>query len=62
MCVQMLKKPTSVTEGDPDAGFLGRVRRFVATCIRFRWITVAILIGALFASVVGFGQIKQAFP
>ena len=61
MCVQMLKKPAAAPEADPNAGFLGFVRRMVRSCIRFRWVTVLILIGALFSSMVGFGNIKQSF-
>jgi len=62
----LLLKPGKVVEGeeqkDPYGGAMFRwFRGFVAKAIRFRWITVAFVIGLFVAAVVGFGSVKQAF-
>mgnify|MGYP001816472077 CR=1 FL=1 len=47
---------------DPYAGVIFTVfRGIVASAIRFRWLTVAVVIGCFVLAVVGFGSVKQAF-
>jgi multidrug efflux pump subunit AcrB len=36
-------------------------KRFLLTCIRFRWVTVVVLIAALAGALVGFGKVRQSF-
>ena len=63
LCVQFLKadKPGE-EQGDPYAGFLFvKYRRFLSAAIRFRWITMSIVL-ALFASALfGFAYVKHSF-
>ena len=63
LCVQFLKadKPGE-EQGDPYAGFLFvKYRRFLSTAIRFRWMTMSIVL-ALFASALfGFSYVKHSF-
>ena len=48
--------------GDPYAGgFFKAYRSFLATCIRYRWLTSLVLVGMLAAAVIGFGKVKQNF-
>jgi len=65
LCKTFLKvkpKATGAGEGDPYAGgFYGVYRRFLGTCIRFRWITVAVVIAVFVASLFGFSSVKQSF-
>ncbi|UCD52405.1 MAG: efflux RND transporter permease subunit [Phycisphaerales bacterium] len=53
---------TGDAEKDPyGGGFFLMYKRFLLTCIRFRWVTVVVLIAALLGAVVGFGKVKQSF-
>jgi len=59
-------RPDKPTEGgakkDPYGGVLFRAYRgLLATAIRFRWITVAAIVGVFAVAVVGFGQVKESF-
>ncbi|MGB2560802.1 MAG: efflux RND transporter permease subunit [Akkermansiaceae bacterium] len=62
-----LKGPKAGSDGediekDPyDTPFYHRYRGLLATCIRFRWITVAAVAGIFVAAVFGFGFVKQSF-
>ncbi|MBK1654259.1 efflux RND transporter permease subunit [Allochromatium vinosum] len=47
---------------DPYAGVFYRLyRKILRLCLRFRWGTMALMIAALLAAVLGFGQVKNAF-
>ncbi|HEY5657227.1 MAG TPA: efflux RND transporter permease subunit, partial [Myxococcota bacterium] len=63
LCVLFLPMPeTTEASGDPyDTPFYRRYSGFLRTCIRRRWMTVA-LVGAAFAvSLWGFGRVNQSF-
>jgi multidrug efflux pump subunit AcrB len=50
------------TEKDPYGGVLYRVyRSFLTVCIRFRWITLGVVVAMFVASIVGFGSVKNSF-
>lgn len=47
---------------DPYAGTFYRAYRiFLTACIRYRWVTVVVLLAMLAAAGVGFGHVKQIF-
>ncbi len=59
-CIDMLK----VQKGGSDpyaGGFFQGFRRLVKTTIRYRFPFLAVMVGILVVSVVGFGQVKQLF-
>ena len=62
-CLDMLPTPkASAADADPfRGGFFGKYRRFLATAIRFRLITIGIMIVLLVAAIIGFGNVKQLF-
>ena len=62
-CIDMLSDPDKEAVGaDPYGSGLYRVfRRLLEKAIRFRWLTIAVLVALLGASAVGFGQLKQQF-
>jgi multidrug efflux pump subunit AcrB len=63
-CKTFLKTgtPGSGEQKDPYAGGLFRIYKgFLSTSIRFRWITVLIVVGLFVSSLVGFGYIKTMF-
>jgi multidrug efflux pump subunit AcrB len=63
LCAQFLKADNpGETQADPYGGFLfTRYRSLLSAAIRFRWITMTMVI-ALFAAVLfGFGYVKQSF-
>ena len=61
----LLLKPDKKTDGEPvdpyGGGFFKVYRGFVATAIRFRWITVGVVVGLFVVALIGFGSVKQAF-
>jgi multidrug efflux pump subunit AcrB len=63
LCVMFLKAPEG--EGaakDPYGGKFYQVfRGFLNGCIRARWLTVALVVGAFAASLYGFGNLEQSF-
>jgi multidrug efflux pump subunit AcrB len=67
LCHVFLKgKPKSENnaEGakDPYAGKIFQLyRKFLSGCIRFRWVTVAVVVACFMASLYGFGFVKQSF-
>ncbi len=62
-CLDMLPTPkASAADADPfRGGFFGKYRGFLATAIRFRLITIGIMIVLLVAAIIGFGNVKQLF-
>ncbi|GMW02192.1 MAG: multidrug transporter AcrB [Candidatus Hydrogenedentota bacterium] len=65
LCKVFLKKAmpeSGKAEKDPYGGILYRVYRgFLIICIRFRWVTVAVVVGMLLASLASFTTVKQSF-
>ena len=65
LCNTFLKVKPKGTGGegkDPYGGGLFRVyRNFLSQSIRFRWITVGVVVGIFVLSLVGFGSIRQMF-
>ena len=64
-CHAFLKvgKPGGAAEGkDPYGGALFTLyKKALESCIRFRWITVGVVVLLFLASIVGFGMLKQSF-
>jgi multidrug efflux pump subunit AcrB len=61
MCIDMIPDPKE-TGGDPYGGRLFQAfRRFLSFAIRVRFITMAVMIGLLVLSVVGFGFVTNLF-
>ncbi len=63
LAAQFLRgKGTSGEGRDPYAGpFYRWYRAFLIRCLRFRWVSVAVLLGLLAAAIYGFGYIQQSF-
>jgi len=64
LCATFLKvkEPSGEEKSDPYGGALFRAyKKFLSTSIRYRWITVVVVVGIFFASLAGFGQVKQMF-
>ncbi|MCG6937610.1 MAG: efflux RND transporter permease subunit [Gammaproteobacteria bacterium] len=66
LCVQFLKPDPQAKAGEPQAdpygGFVFRkYRSLLSAAIRFRWLTLAIVIAMFAASIIGFGYVKQSF-
>ena len=61
--MDMLKVPeTGAEEKDPYSGlFFGIFKGVLAGCIKLRWLTIAVMVGALGFSVVGFGSVEKLF-
>ncbi len=50
------------SSADPYGGkFYSAYKVFLTACIRYRWVTVAVLLAMLVAAGVGFGHVKQIF-
>jgi multidrug efflux pump subunit AcrB len=63
-CYLMFKEETlpDGEEVDPYKGVAYQIYRSVLHLgLRFRWTTLSIMLAALVASIIGFGQVKQAF-
>ena len=62
-CIDMLPEPDKDAAGaDPyGSGFYRIYLRLLEKAMRFRWLTIGVLVLLLGASVVGFGQLKQQF-
>lgn len=61
---KMLKTPSADggSVKDPYAGPVFHIyRRLLEGCIRFRWVTVAVMLVGLLLSVIGFGFVKKSF-
>jgi len=65
LCKSFLKvKPIAAGEAaaDPYGGALFRIyRTFLSLCIRFRWLTLALVVAMFIAALIGFGSVKQSF-
>ncbi len=66
LCVQFLKPDPPAAPGeqraDPYAGFLfQKYRSFLSTAIRFRWVTIAIVLSLFASALFGFGYVKHSF-
>lgn len=66
LCKTFLKPVDPSKQGggkkDPYSGAFYRLyRSFLSICIRFRWVTIAVVIGVFVASLFGFGAVKQSF-
>jgi multidrug efflux pump subunit AcrB len=66
LCKTFLKPAKKAKDGDaekdPYGGVLYRVyRSFLIVCIRFRWITLAVVVAMFVAAIVGFGSVKNSF-
>lgn len=62
LCVIFLAKPRNASGKDPyDNFFFLGYRVFLTFCIRFRWLTILLVIGMLAAAIYGFGHVKQNF-
>ncbi len=54
--------PAGEATKDPYAGMFYQVfGRFLSSAIRFRWLTLLVVIGVFTAAVIGFGSVKQSF-
>ncbi len=62
-CLDMMPTPKSgETDADPfSGGFYRKYQSFLATAIRFRFITIGIMVVLLVAAGIGFGNVKQLF-
>jgi multidrug efflux pump subunit AcrB len=63
LCVQFLKadKPGK-EQADPYAGFMfQKYRSFLSSAIRFRWVTIAIVLSLFASALFGFGYVKHSF-
>ncbi|MCP4692166.1 MAG: efflux RND transporter permease subunit, partial [Desulfobacterales bacterium] len=67
LCKTFLKEKTKGKEGDADAKdpydgkFYQLYRKFLTRCIRFRWITMAVVVACFIAALMGFGYVKNSF-
>jgi|WetSurSiteA1Bulk_404760.scaffolds.fasta_scaffold00279_7 multidrug efflux pump subunit AcrB len=65
LCKTFLKVTPPSTDGtheDPyGKGFYLSYRKFLAGCIRFRWLVVAVVVGLFISAIVGFGYVKNSF-
>ncbi len=60
LCVQFLK--VKAGSGDPYGGvFFGGYKWLLSLCLRWRWLTVIVMLGMLLVAVRGFGYVKQSF-
>lgn len=56
------KASTEKKQKNPyDGKFYQLYRKLLLSCIRFRWITVGIVVGFFLLAILGFGQVKQSF-
>ena len=64
-CYLMFKEESPSDDGseaDPYKGALYQsYRGLLHLCLRFRWLTMLLMVGLLAAALAGFGQVKQAF-
>lgn len=63
LCAQFLKADkVGARQADPYAGLMfKKYRGFLSSAIRFRWVTVSIVLVLFASSLYGFGYVKQSF-
>ena len=66
LCVQFLKPDPQSSDGKPQADPYGglmftKYRSFLSTAIRFRWVTISIVVALFAAAIFGFGYVKHSF-
>jgi len=65
LCKTFLKVTPSAADGEEEdpysKGFYLTYSKFLALCIRFRWIVVAVAVGLFIAAIIGFGSVKNSF-
>jgi len=60
--IMFLKTPAGGGGGDPyDTAFYRGYRRFLLFCLRFRWPSVAVVVGLFALSLWGFGYVDKSF-
>ena len=63
--IWFIKPPKPGTTGESDeaygGGFYGGYKKFLGLCLRFRWVTVAVVLGLFALSVYGFQFTDKAF-
>jgi len=63
LCTMFLKSPDG-DGGSKDpygGGFYQKFRGFLSACIRFRWVTIGVVVTVFAGSVIGFGSLEQSF-
>ncbi|RLD12009.1 MAG: AcrB/AcrD/AcrF family protein [Chlamydiae bacterium] len=55
------KKEGEKSEDPYAGGFFKAYKKFLNMCLRFRWITVAVMVGLLIISIVGFKYVDRTF-
>lgn len=65
LCTTFLKVTPSAADGVEEApipkGFYLIYSKFLALCIRFRWIVVAVAAGLFIVTIISFGSVKNSF-
>ena len=65
LCVMFLKAPAGAGDGEQDNPYGGRFytlyKGFLLGCIRFRWLSVAVVVGLFAVALIGFGQVNRSF-
>ncbi len=62
MFLKVASPKAGQTTKDPyDSGFYNSYKSFLRACIRFRWITVLVVVVMFIAAIIGFKSVKQSF-
>jgi multidrug efflux pump subunit AcrB len=62
LCVMFLKAPAGGGDEDPyGGGFYAAYKRFLAGCLRARWLSLAVVVALFASSIWGFGYVGQSF-
>lgn len=54
-------KDAGETKDPYDSKFFQAYRSFLTVCIRYRWITMAVVAGCFISALIGFGSVKKSF-
>ncbi len=64
-CYMFIKPKPKTDQAQSEDAYGGKFyqvyRKFLSKCIRFRWITMAVMGGLLAVSLLGFGKVNQSF-